>query len=311
MVTYDSGAILDMFCRSSKRSRNRILTEIECSLYVRTHETLRKNYALPMFVNTHPNPNPELRKSGPGRTMRIIIACKTQRGKTSAFSRQDMCITTDFAMLDATSGSPKAEDAIFSPLLGMEHKWQQCKFYEGINREQDVRFWEQESERFFKLIKPGELYTRVKQRNAARKLGLAKIKKIARRSKLVKKYKAEHKVYPTETRYQCEELGVETTNKTEAREKIYGPLYEKYILNGVAQERLGEWKAYLQTIKGNLTIIVKDVDGPKDRNGVPSWADYDAALHAERIKGKDSFGHGYFVARKIAEIAQEVGFDLD
>lgn len=267
---------------------------------------MSKIHTLPMFVNTHPNPNPALATSGPGRTMRIIIACKTERGKTSAFSREDMCITTDFAILDATSGSPKFEDRILSPLFGMEHKWQESKYYEGIDREQDVLFWKREFERFSKQIKREELYTRVKDRNSK----LPKIKKLKRRSDPVIKYKAKYKMYPKETEYKCEELGVETKDKAEAREKIYGPLYDKYVLNSVAQERLGEWKAYLKTMPDSLTIIVKDLDGPKDDNGVPSWANYNAALHADRIKGKHSFGHGYFVARRIAEIAQQAGFTL-
>lgn len=263
-----------------------------------------------MLVNTFPNPNPALAKSGLERTMRIIIACKTERYKTSAFSRDDMSIATKFAILDATSWSPKLEDRIFSPLFGMEHKWQESKYYQDINREEDVLFWKREFERFSKQIKREELYTRVKHRNGEGKPKLPKIEKLKRRSDPVIKYKAKHKVYPKETLYKCEELGVETKDKAEAREKIYGPLYEKYVLNSVAQERLGEWKAYLKTMPCSLTIIVKDLDGPKDDNGVPSWADYNEELHADRIKGKHSFGHGYFVARRMVEIAQEAGFSL-
>ena len=263
-----------------------------------------------MFVKTYPNPNPALAKSGPERTMRIIIACKTERYKKSAFSREDMSIATKFAILDATSGSPKLEDRIFSPLLGMEHKWQESKCYEGIKREEDVLFWKREFERFSKQIKREELYTRVKHRNGKGKPVLPQIQKLKRRSDPVIKYKAKYKVYPKETLYECEELGVKTEDKAEAREKIYGPLYEKYVLNSVAQERLDEWKAYLKTMPDSLTIIVKDLDGTKDENGVASWADYNAALHADRIKGKHSFGHGYFVARRMAEIAQEAGFSL-
>lgn len=263
-----------------------------------------------MLVVTHPNPSSY--PTSNARTLRIIVESKPDRCERLPFDRKDVQgIDTPFAFLDATSSSPKREDALFSPLYSMEDLWQRCKHHEGINYVKDCEFWDAESARFHKQFKTSSLIDFLK--NRSHREGQSNgINKLARRSKLVKQFRAKYgKKALKEVLYECKELGIKTKDKVEARQKIYGALYDQHVLDGVAKERLAEWKTHLQEVRGAFTVIIKDVDGPRDDNGGPWWSNYDAKVHAEKCADlKFSFGHGYFVARRIAQIAEEVGFEV-
>ena len=125
-----------------------------------------------MLVVTHPNPSSY--PTSNARTLRIIVESKPDRCERLPFDRKDVQgIDTPFAFLDATSSSPKREDALFSPLYSMEDLWQRCKHHEGINYVKDCEFWDAESARFHKQFKTSSLIDFLKNRSHREKKATA------------------------------------------------------------------------------------------------------------------------------------------
>ena len=223
-------------------------------------------------------------RDGPMRPgLRVILATKPGRAKAAPYCYTDMNISTPYAILDATSGTVVVNDRAFSPLTtGMESAWQGCKTLEGIDMAREAAFWEAEKSR-------------------TRELG----RKCARRSPLVRAFRAKHGKNPAELRYASSELGVSTECKFEARRSIYGPLYRKLVLEAGAAPRLAQWRAFAaeHTRDGRgVTIVVKDVDGPRTPEGQPTWVDFSSdVMEAAITHPTHSCGHGYFLCEALVE----------
>jgi len=218
-------------------------------------------------------------KPDSARPLRLIVATHNRRGKHSAYSLYDG-LKTSFVKLDVTSRqSRKSPDCVFSPLLfrRMEADWQSCKMYKGIDYRQYVAWWDRKKH---------------------------KGTKCPRRCSMVKKNSLE-------IGYVCPYSGEVLTDKVAAREQIYQRLYrEKVLETEEGKGRLADFRALMQDFKDRgecLTIVVKDIDGPREDDGRESWCEYNARVHAEKLSDlRFSFGHGYCVAQALEQMGAEV-----
>jgi len=223
-----------------------------------------------------------------GQGLHLLAATHNARGKPSAF-KLDHRVKTWYVKLDVTSrNQKKSRDRAFSPLLNnkMEAFWQKSKMYQGVDHARDVAWWD-----------------RV----------ISKRNKCPRRSAIVKRYRDKRldKQYPREIGYVCPESGEVLIDKVQARKQIYTKLYQEKVLeSSEVKQRLQQFRALMQEFKHRgeaLTIIVKDMDGPREDNGRESWCEYNERMHEEKLNDlRCSFGHGYCVLQALATIGQEV-----
>lgn len=218
-------------------------------------------------------------KPGSPCRLQLLSATHNRRGYPTAYELYDG-IPTSFVKLNVTSRQTReSPDCVFSPLLfeRMEADWQGCKKYEGIDFKKYLAWW-----------------GRMKHKGS----------KCPRRCSMVKKNSLE-------VGYVCPESGEVLVDKVEARERIYARLYrEKVLETEQGKRRLADFRALMQEFKDRgegLTIVVKDIDGPRDEDGRESWCEYNARVHEEKLNDlRFSFGHGYCVAQVLERIGAEV-----
>ena len=222
-------------------------------------------------------------KSGSG--LRCIAATHNRRNQPMAYQLYDD-IPTYFIKLDVTSRQSRDSPAcVFSPLLNrMEADWQACKMHEGVDYEKYKAWW-----------------------SGAKHKG----KKSPRRCPILLRHckKSADSQFPREIGYVCPESGEVLTDKVDARKQIYCPLYQQKVLESEqGKQVLAMLRALMQDFKDRgeaLTIVVKDIDGPRDDDGRESWCEYDARV--EKLNNlRFSFGHGYCVLQALEQIGAEV-----
>jgi hypothetical protein len=226
------------------------------------------------------------RNSGSG--LRCIAATHNRRKEPLAWQLYDD-IPTYYIKLDVTSRQSRHSPACaFSPLLfqRMEADWQGCKVHEGVDYEKYKAWW-----------------------GGAKHKG----KKCPRRCPILRRHrdKSQNNQYPREIGYVCPESGKVLVDKVEARKQIYCRLYQEKVLESEeGQQVLAKLRALMQVFKDRgegLTIVVKDIDGPRDDDGRESWCEYNARVHEEKLNDlRFSFGHGYCVAQVLQAMGREV-----
>lgn len=225
-------------------------------------------------------------KSGSG--LRLVAATHNRRNQPMAYQLYDD-IPTHFIKLDVTSRQSRDSPAcVFSPLLfqRMEADWQACKMHEGVDYGKYKAWW-----------------------GGAKHKG----KKCPRRCPILLRHrkKSAGGQFPREIGYVCPESGVVLMDKVDARKQIYCPLYQEKVLKSEeGKQVLAKLRALMQEFKHRgeaLTIVVKDIDGPRDDDGRESWCEYNARVHEEKLTDpRFSFGHGYCVLKELEKIGAEV-----